>query len=132
MRARRQSWAHPLLVLYAAANEGGPTRAGFVVGRRIGKAVVRNRVKRRLREAVRALYPKLAAGTDLVWIARPPSATADYATLAGAVEHLLRRARLLRDRPPGQGRPGADKQEQRGSPGAQAPAGNVDPAALTT
>jgi ribonuclease P protein component len=118
--------------LYAAANEGGPTRAGFVVGRRTGKAVVRNRVKRRLREAVRALYSRLAPGTDLVWIARPPSATADYATLAGAVEHLLRRARLLRDRPPGPRGPGVAKQEPRATPRPQPSAGSADPAALTT
>ncbi len=71
MRARRRSWAHPLLVLYAAANEGGPTRAGFVVGRRIGKAVVRNRVKRRLREAWRSLLEEVPPGHDYVLIARP-------------------------------------------------------------
>ena len=100
MRARRKSWAHPLLVLYVAPNAGGPTRVGIVVGRRVGKAVARNRVKRRIREAVRARYAALPAGLDLVWIARPDSATAEYAALAAAVEQVLRRARLLRDEKP--------------------------------
>lgn len=97
VRARRQAWAHPLLVLHVAPNAGGPTRVGFVVGRRIGKAVVRNRVKRRLREAVRARYAALPAGFDLVWTARPPIAAADFAAIAAAVDQVLRRARLLPD-----------------------------------
>ena len=96
VRAGRRSWAHPLLVLYAAENGTGTSRVGIVTGRRIGKAVTRNRVKRRVREAVRARYPALSEGVDLVWIARPPSATADYGAIDAAVEQLLRRARLMR------------------------------------
>ena len=100
MRARRRSWAHPLLVLYAAENGGGPCRVGVVVGRRVGKAVARNRVKRRIREAVRARYTALADGIDLVWVARPESATAPYRAIVGAVDQLVRRARVLRDTAP--------------------------------
>ncbi|HZU07366.1 MAG TPA: ribonuclease P protein component [Chloroflexota bacterium] len=96
VRAQRRSWAHPLLVLYAAENGLRMSRIGVIVGRQVGKAVVRNRVKRRIREAVRLRYPALVEGMDLVWIARPASATADYAQIAAAVEQLLRRARLLR------------------------------------
>jgi ribonuclease P protein component len=113
--------------LYAAPNEGGPMRAGFVVGRRLGKAVTRNRVKRRLREAVRALYPRLAEGMDLVWIARPPLATADYATLAGAVEQVLRRARLLRAGPPRRDAPGVAQQEQQSARGGPPTAESATP-----
>jgi ribonuclease P protein component len=71
-----------------------------VTGRRIGKAVSRNRVKRRVREAVRARYASLAKGVDLVWIARPGIAAVDYSAIAAAVEQLLRRARLLRNAEP--------------------------------
>lgn len=131
MRARRRSWAHPLLVLYAAPNEGGPTRSGFVVGRRVGNAVVRNRAKRRLREALRARYAALVPGMDLVWIARPPVATAGFRAIAAAVEELLRRARLLRDGSPGPGGPDSGRPPARG--GGQGPrTGNADPTALTT
>ncbi|HWP28147.1 MAG TPA: ribonuclease P protein component, partial [Chloroflexota bacterium] len=52
VRAQRRSWAHPLLVLYAAENGLRMSRIGVIVGRQVGKAVVRNRVKRRIREAV--------------------------------------------------------------------------------
>lgn len=133
MRARRRSWAHPLLVLYAAPREGepGPPRSGFVVGRRVGNAVVRNRVKRRLREAVRARSPALVPGVDLVWSARPPIAVADFAAIAAAVEELLRRARLLRDRRPGQVGPATERAAERGAR-RRPPAGPADAAAMTT
>ena len=95
VRAAKRSWAHPLLVLYAAPNDGLPTRVGVSVGRRVGGAVVRNRVRRRVREAVRLRHPQIRAGHDLVFIARPPSAEADWTALRGATEELLRRARIL-------------------------------------
>lgn len=98
MRARRRSWAHPLLVLYAAENGTDCTRVGIVAGRWVGNAVARNRVKRRVREAVRERYAGIAPGYDLVWLARPGLAMAEHSALVAAVEHLLQRACLLRDR----------------------------------
>lgn len=95
VRARGRSWAHPLLVLYTAPNEIESTRIGISVSRRVGKAVMRNRVRRRIREAVRPLLADLAVGRDLLFIARPPAATADWSRLGGAVLELLRRASLL-------------------------------------
>lgn len=70
------------------------------MGKRVGKAVRRNQVKRRLREAAR-LTP-VAAGWDIVLVARAPAATASYADLQGALSQLLRRARIAGE-PPGQG-----------------------------
>lgn len=95
VRANRQSWAHPLLVLYVAPNDGDVTRVGLSVGKRVGGAVVRNRVRRRIREAVRRRHPALPAGYDLVFVARQSSADTGWPELQGAVEHLLYRARLL-------------------------------------
>jgi ribonuclease P protein component len=94
VRAAERSWAHPLLVLRAAPNDAEVARVGISVGKRVGGAVVRNRVRRRVREAVR-LRPGLRPGHDLVFIARPASAEADWPTLRGAADELLRRARLL-------------------------------------
>ncbi len=100
VRAGKRSWGHPLLVLYAAPNDGQPTRVGISVGKRVGNAVVRNRVKRRVREAVRLRHADLAPGHDLVFIARAPAAEADWPAVRGATEDLLRRARILpRERP---------------------------------
>jgi ribonuclease P protein component len=93
--ARRQgkSWSDRLLVLVARPNALDTTRYGFSVGRRVGKAVVRNRVKRRLREVVRPA--NVRQGWDLVVIARQGASTADYSELERSMKSLLGRARLL-------------------------------------
>ncbi len=69
---RRQSAASGPLVVYAAANglAGGGVRLGLSVSRRIGSAVVRNRWKRRLREAFRMVRSALPPATDLVIVVR--------------------------------------------------------------
>ena len=90
-----KSWSNSLVVLRALPNELGWTRCGFAAGKRLGKAVVRNRVKRLLREGVR-LTP-IKEGWDMVFIARPAAAEADYHSLRGGIEGLLSRARLLAD-----------------------------------
>ena len=87
------SWVNTLLVMKVLPNKLDLSRYGFSVSKRVGKAVVRNRVKRLLREILR-LTP-LKSGRDIIFIARPPAAVADYANLKKSVEDLLSRARLL-------------------------------------
>lgn len=96
VRSRGRSWVHPLLVLCALPNDRDHSRFGFAVGRRVGKAVVRNRAKRLMREATRLRQDRIAPGWDLVFIARAPMRQADFHQVDQAVEHLLRRAGLLR------------------------------------
>jgi ribonuclease P protein component len=92
VRANRRSWAHPLLVCYERfRRDADPTRVGIVVGRRVGKAATRNRIKRLIREAVRALYPRLLSGYDLIVIARQPAASATLADLTAALESIIPR-----------------------------------------
>jgi ribonuclease P protein component len=73
-----------------ARGDDAPSRLGFVVGRRLGTHVARNRVKRRLRAAARALWAQLPHGYDLVCVARPPAATAPMDALR---EQFLRALR---------------------------------------
>lgn len=100
-RLRREGRAerHPWLILSHAPNQGQPSRFGFVVGRRVGKAVQRNRVKRRLRECVRTLLPRLKPGYDVVMIARVAVVGQTYHDLFEVVTALSRRAGLLLDQP---------------------------------
>jgi len=87
------SWVSDLVVMKALPNGLTISRYGFSVSRRIGKAVVRNRVKRLLREILR-LTP-LQPGWDIIFIARPLAASTSYANLEKSIKGLLSRARLL-------------------------------------
>ncbi len=100
-RARGKSWAHPLVVLVAAPNGLEITRCGFSVGKRLGKAHTRNRLKRELREAVRVRHSGLRKGFDLVWIARNNlTEETDFWMVDQTVDSLLRRAKLIEFVPP--------------------------------
>jgi ribonuclease P protein component len=70
----------------------GPTRIGFSTPRTLGGAVERNRVRRRLRELLRARYGEMEIGWDLLLIARPAAARASFSELQEALGSLLRRS----------------------------------------
>lgn len=89
-----KSWANNLLILKAMPNNLTFNRFGLSVSKRVGKAVVRNHLKRQLKEVLRQLT--FQQGWDIVYIARPPASSADYSQLKEAVEGMARRARLLR------------------------------------
>lgn len=92
---RGRLYRHPLMVLRLSANDLPCCRLGLVAGKRLGKATVRNRAKRRLREALRRL--PLAPGWDLVFVLRPPAAQASYQQLGQAARQLLARAGALQE-----------------------------------
>jgi ribonuclease P protein component len=85
---------HQLLSLRAAPNEAGAARVGIVCGKQVGGAVVRNRTRRRLREAARSLLPALPPAWDILLVIRPPAASATVAEFVYALEELLRRRGL--------------------------------------
>jgi ribonuclease P protein component len=84
-----------LLAVRSVSNGLVLSRHAYAISKRVGIAVVRNRVRRRLREALRSLPVK--EGFDIVITARPESAKADYWTLKEELALLLRRARLLQE-----------------------------------
>lgn len=90
---RGRGVAGEALALRSLHTGTGVSRVGFAVGKRVGKAVVRNRVKRRLRAIVASL--PLVPGRDIVISARPPAAARDYWALRAELYGLLQRARLL-------------------------------------
>jgi ribonuclease P protein component len=90
-----KSWAGKEVVLRALPNALDASRFGFVVSRHLGKSVVRNRVKRRLREIAR--QTQVSTGWDIVLIARVPAAVADYKSLEKSVRKLLLRAGIIEE-----------------------------------
>ena len=87
------SWISDLVVMKALPNRLTFSRYGFSVSRRIGNAVVRNRVKRRLREILRSAL--LEPGWDIMFIARLRVASASFASVEKSVQGLLLQAGLL-------------------------------------
>jgi ribonuclease P protein component len=101
-RARQagRRWSHPLLVLYVIGQPQDSlsvSRFAFVAGRHVGRATVRNRAKRRLREIVRRHLDTIEPGHDCLLVARPALIAADSAALERGVLMLLTRAGVRRD-----------------------------------
>jgi ribonuclease P protein component len=91
--AAKRAIVHPLMVLYSRPSQGA-TRIGFSVSKKLGGAVRRNRIKRRLREACRAHAPVLRSGFDAIFVARSRLGEAEYQEIVQTVGELFRRAGL--------------------------------------
>jgi ribonuclease P protein component len=87
-----------LLAVRSVANELAWSRFAYAVPKRVGNAVVRNHVRRRLREILRQL--PFEEGFDVVISVRPEAAQSTYFALKQEVETLMRRGRLLPGRAP--------------------------------
>ena len=85
------------LVLYARPNRLGINRVGITTGKKLGHAVVRNRIRRRLREVYRLNEDKFTSGWDIVVVARTKAIHASFAVLSAAYLSLAEKAGILLD-----------------------------------
>lgn len=81
------------LIVHARAGGPGPARVGIAVRATVGGAVVRNRMKRRLRAAAAKAYHVLPPGMDVVIVPRAAAADAAFEELVGSLTELFTRAR---------------------------------------
>ena len=90
-------YANGYLVLYARRNRTSTNRVGVTVGKKLGHAVVRNRVRRRLREVYRLNEERFTPGWDIVVVARSRCIRADFQKLTQAYLSLAEKAGILQE-----------------------------------
>lgn len=93
---------NPYVVLLYAQQPHDPatppypyTRVGVVAGKRLGNAVIRNKVKRQLRAIMQTVYPSLPKHYDILLIARQPIVSASFQQIDTAIQTSLQRAGLI-------------------------------------
>lgn len=84
-----------VMVVYCRKNKLGRCRLGITASTKIGKAVTRNRARRRLREVYRLHRDKLSGGWDIILVARGRTATAGWRELNDTFLRLCRRLKLM-------------------------------------
>lgn len=89
--------ANGYLVLYARPNRTATNRVGITASKKLGHAVVRNRVRRRLREVYRLNEDRFAPGWDIIVVARSRCINADFKKLTHAYLSLAQKAGILNE-----------------------------------
>ena len=89
--------ANSFLVLYAKPNKSDMNRIGITVSKKLGHAVIRNRIRRRLREIYRLNEDQFQPGWDIVVVARSRCVDADFASLTKAYLSLAAKAGILKE-----------------------------------
>ncbi|MBS7530478.1 ribonuclease P protein component [Hazenella sp. IB182353] len=95
------SVANRQFVLVTRRNEElEEVRVGISVSKKVGNAVVRNRIKRTIKEIVRNWIPYIKSQVDIVIVVRNPVATMDYHQIKSSLNHVFQRGKLFHTRPP--------------------------------
>ena len=97
--AKGRSGVSPYLVVYVRPNRRGHNRLGVTVSTKLGHAVVRNRIRRRLREIFRLNQGALAQGYDMIVVARTRAVNAEYRALERAFLGVCGKLGLRERRP---------------------------------
>ncbi len=97
---RTSGQAGPFVVLYARPNRTDQNRVGITVGKKLGKAHIRNRARRRLREVYRLNEDRFQPGWDIVVVARARAIGADFQELTRSYLSLAKKAGILREQEP--------------------------------
>lgn len=83
-----------MALIYVKSRYGG-VRAGFSVSKKVGNSVIRNKARRRLKEALREILPALSGNYSIIFVARPDIASARYEQIGKEMRFLLKKAGIL-------------------------------------
>ena len=90
-----KSFANRYLVMYILKNKSETSRIGISVSKEVGKAIIRNKVRRRIKEAYRLnIDENVKYGYDIVFIARVAIKDANYHEIESAMKHLVRKSEM--------------------------------------
>lgn len=89
-------WSGPFFNMYTLKKKDKTIRLGISVSKRVGKSVVRNKTKRRIREAFRKNVTKVRKGFDIVISAKPAINSADFRDIEKELLRLLKRGHLFK------------------------------------
>lgn len=87
------------MTLVSVKSRYGGIRAGFSVSKKVGNSVVRNRARRRMKEAFRTVLPELKGNYSLVFVARESISRAEFQDICAQMRRLAVRAGIRSDRP---------------------------------
>ncbi len=94
-----KSFANRLLVVYILKNNLDISRMGISVSKKVGKSIVRNKVRRLIRENFRltSMDDKIKTGYDIVFIARVAAKDSDFQSIQKSMLHLLKKSNMLNE-----------------------------------
>jgi len=93
-----ESFEEDFLFLKIKKNNSGRKRFGFIVSQKVSKkAVLRNKVKRRLREVIRKKLPAIKSGIDGVLVAKKGAEKKDFSEIKGVINKLFKKAKILNE-----------------------------------
>lgn len=95
MYRRARSLCADCLVMYVRKNKTGDLKLGITVTKKVGKAVVRNRIRRRIKEVFSELSEGIPPCYDIIVVARSKAAFVRYGELKSAMKYLLAKAELI-------------------------------------
>lgn len=94
---RGKSYSNSNLIMYLSRNGKNINRVGFSVSKKIGNSVIRNRVKRLMRESYRLNRHLLKKGKDIIFIARKGASELNYKEMENSVLNLIKKGGLLQE-----------------------------------
>ncbi len=94
-REQGRNYSNRYVAIYVRSNQQEQSRIGVAAGKRLGKAHIRNRAKRLLRETINRRLPQMKQGYDILMVARAACLGSNLDSVGAAVDDLLRKSKLI-------------------------------------